>query len=72
MSCLVSLTIHQSDRKFLTIAIDALSPETKKRRLKDLYKTRWIERHSTFETIFDLYEYIVITLVYRRQRGQVV
>ena len=49
-------------QKFLTIVIDALSPETKKRRLKDLCKTRWIERHSTFETIFDLYEYIVITL----------
>ena len=71
MSCLVSLTIHQSDRK-ITIVIDALFPETKKRRLKDLYKTRWIERHSTFETIFDLDEYIAITLVYRRQRGQVV
>ena len=25
-------------------------------------KTRWIERHSTFETIYDLYEYVVTTL----------
>lgn len=47
--------------KFLTTVIDALSQETKKRKVKDLYKTRWIEKHSTFETIFDLYKYIVIT-----------
>lgn len=47
--------------KFLTTVIDALSQETKKRKLKDLYNTRWIERHSKFETIFDLYKYIVIT-----------
>ena len=25
-------------------------------------KTRWIERHTAFETIFELYEYMVITL----------
>lgn len=49
-------------QKFLRIVIDALSSETKKLRMKDLWKTRWIKRHSTFETIFDLYEYIVITL----------
>ena len=30
--------------------------------MKDLCKTRWIERHSTFETIYDLYEYVVTTL----------
>ena len=49
-------------QKFLTTVIDALSPETTKRKLKDLCKTRWIERHSTFEITFDLYEYIVIIL----------
>ena len=30
--------------------------------MKDSSKTRWIEKHSTFETVFDLFEYIVITL----------
>ena len=25
-------------------------------------KTRWVERHSTFETLYELYEYIVIAL----------
>ena len=49
-------------QKLLTTVIDALSPEKTKRKLKDLCKTRWIERHSTFETIFDLYEYIIIPL----------
>ena len=46
-------------QKFLEVD---LSPESKKKKLKSLCKTRWIERHSTFETIFDLYEYIVIAL----------
>ena len=49
-------------QNFLKVIIDALSPESKKRKLKDLCKTQWIERHSTYETIFDLYEYVVITL----------
>ena len=49
-------------QKFLSIVIDTLSPENKKHRPKDLCKTRWIERHSTSEAIFELYEYIVITL----------
>ena len=49
-------------QKFLSIVIDTLSPENKKHRPKDLCKTRWIERHSTSEAIFELYEYIAITL----------
>ena len=49
-------------QKFLSIVIDALSPENKKHRLKDLYESRWIERPSTSEVIFELYEYSVITL----------
>ena len=48
--------------KFLDKIIDSLSAETKKRELKDLCKTRWVERHSTFETLYELYEYIVIPL----------
>ena len=50
-------------QRFLDILIDVLGKgETKKRKLKNLCKTRWIERHSTFETIYDLYEYVVTTL----------
>ena len=36
-------------QKFLSIVIDALSPENKKHRLKDLYKSIWIERYSTLK-----------------------
>ncbi|CAH3137964.1 unnamed protein product [Porites lobata] len=57
--CLHSLNLRQS---FMEIVIDAHSPDNKKRKLKNLCKTRWVERHATFETIFDLYEFIVITL----------
>ena len=49
-------------QKFLSIVINALSPENKKHRLKDSYESRWIERPSMSETIFELYEYSVITL----------
>ena len=49
-------------QSFMEIVIDAHSPDNKKRKLKNLCKTRWVERHATFETIFDLYEFIVITL----------
>ena len=50
-------------QRFLDIVIDVLGKgETKKRKLKNLCKTRWIERHSTFEIIYDLYEYVVTTL----------
>ena len=49
-------------QSFMNIVIDAHSPESKKRKLKNVCKTRWVERHSTFETIFDLYECIVLTL----------
>ena len=35
---------------------------SKKMKIKNLCRTRWVERHTTFETISELYEYIVITL----------
>lgn len=49
-------------QSFMEIVIDAHSPDNKKQKLKNLCKTRWVERHATFKTIFDLYEFIVITL----------
>lgn len=48
-------------QNFLEVVTDALAPEVSKRKLKNLCKTRWIERHTAFE-IFCLYEYLVITL----------
>ena len=32
------------------------------KKLKDLCKTRWVERHTCFETLFELYEYVIICL----------
>ena len=49
-------------QNFLEVVTDALVPEVSRRKLKNLCKTRWIERHTAFETIFCLYEYLVITL----------
>ena len=50
-------------QRFLDIVIDVMGKgETKKRKLKNLCKTRWIARHSTFETIYDLYEHVVSIL----------
>ena len=47
----------------MDILIDVLGKgETKKQEFKNLCKTRWIERHSAFETIYNLYEYVVTTL----------
>ena len=43
--------------------IDALAPDhNRKCKLKNLCKTRWVARYDTFETLFSLYRYIVITL----------
>ena len=43
-------------KNFLDKVIDSLSAETKKRKLKYLCKTRWVDHHSTFETLYELYE----------------
>ena len=50
-------------QNLLKVVIDALAPDdNRKRKLKDLRKTRWLARYYTFETLFSLYEYIAITL----------
>ena len=49
-------------QNFWEVVTDALAPEVSKRKLKYLCKTRWIEHHTAFETVFCLYEYLVITL----------
>ena len=49
-------------QNFFAIVVHPLSPDSKMTKLKNMCKPRWIERHTAFETIFELYEYIVITL----------
>ena len=48
-------------QNFLNTVVRAMS-SSKKTKIKNLCKTRWVERHTTFETISELYEYIVISL----------
>lgn len=37
-------------------------PDNKKQKLKGLCKTRWVERHDCFDTLFELYQYVVTSL----------
>ena len=48
-------------QNFLNTVVRVMS-SSKKTKIKNLCKTRWVERHTTFETISELYEYILITL----------
>lgn len=42
--------------------IKQLCPEMKKKKLVDLYKTRWVARHEALETFLELYELVVETM----------
>ena len=56
------LFFHNSPKrqKFLEeVIISVLAPESKKKKINGLCKTRWVERHYTFSTILDLYPYLV-------------
>ena len=45
-------------QRFLEYTLDAFAPESRVQKLKDLCKTRWVERHDCLETIQSLYSYI--------------
>lgn len=53
-SCQELYKFFNNSPKRQTFIIDVLSPESKKRKLKDLCKTGWVERHSTFKSLYDL------------------
>lgn len=42
--------------------LDIKGAATKKKHLLGLCKTRWVERHTCFETLLELYEYVCICL----------
>ena len=50
-------------QRFLEHIISHFCPEAKKKKIKGLCKTRWVERHSTFDTILELYPYLVKTWI---------
>ena len=41
--------------------IESFCPTLAKKKIKGLCQTRWVERHATFDTIFDLYTYLMRT-----------
>ena len=50
-------------QRFLELVLETKAASTRKRQLVGLCKTRWVERHTCFETISGIYEYIIICLV---------
>ena len=57
------LFFHNSPKRqrFLDHVIGCSCPAAKKTKIKGLCKTRWVERHATFDTILELYPYLVQT-----------
>ena len=48
-------------QRFLEHIINCTCPETRKKKINGLCKTRWVERHNTFSTILELYTFLVKT-----------
>ena len=42
--------------------IDSVSPDEKKVRLKDLCRTRWVERIDSYTVFYDLYPALIMTM----------
>ena len=47
---------------FFELVLEAMGATTKKKHLAGLCKTRWVERHTCFETFLELYKYLSICL----------
>lgn len=48
-------------QRFFETVLNKFGPEIRVKKVKGLCKTRWIERHTCFETFFELYEYVCIS-----------
>ena len=57
------LFFHNSPKRqrFLEHVISCQCPATKKTKINGLCKTRWVEKHITFDTILELYTYLIET-----------
>ena len=57
------LFFHNSPKRqrFFELVIESFCPTPTKKKIKGLCQTRWVERHSTFDTILDLYPYLMQT-----------
>ncbi|XP_021358427.1 52 kDa repressor of the inhibitor of the protein kinase-like [Mizuhopecten yessoensis] len=45
-------------QRFLERILDNMAPTTRKNKLVGLCKTRWVERHTCFDTFYDMYGYL--------------
>ena len=45
-------------QRFFEHILEALGSESSKRKLRGLCQTRWVERHTCYETFYELYFYI--------------
>ena len=59
----VFLFYHNSPKPqcFFELVIESFCPTPTKKKIKGLGQTRWVEQHTTFDTIFDLYPYLMQT-----------
>ena len=49
-------------QRFLGQVLEKCGSTSRKEKLKGLCKTRWVERHECYETFYELYEYVCISL----------
>lgn len=49
-------------QRFLELVLGSKSAPTRKKHLYGLCKTRWVERHTCFDTFAEMYEYICTAL----------
>ena len=49
-------------QRFLEQVLEKCGSSSRKEKLKGLCKTRWVERHECYETFYELYEYVCISL----------
>ena len=45
-------------QRFFEHILEALGSESSKRKLRGLCQTRWVERHTCYETFYELYFYV--------------
>ena len=48
-------------RQFFEHVLDKFELETKKDKIQGLCRTRWVERHTCFETFYELYVHVCCT-----------
>ena len=49
-------------QRFLEQVLEKCGSTSRKEKLKGLRKTRWVERHECYETFYEIYEYVCISL----------